>query len=112
MAPGRARASSGCDTIAVDYSKLVGTNLLHGFRRTLADAMGGVKGCTHMSELVGGLPTAAVQLLASLKRREDEGHRKPFQLDRCHALDTHGEVVRRYYPKWYRGTRDVVEETR
>jgi len=30
---------------------------------------------------------------------------KPFQLDRCHALDTHGEGVRRYCPGWYRGAK-------
>jgi hypothetical protein len=38
-----------------------------------------------------------------MRKREDEGEQKPFQLDRCHALDTTGDVVRRYYPKWYRG---------
>jgi hypothetical protein len=44
-----------------------------------------------------------VQTFAGLKQREDEGEHKPFQLDRCHALDTRGDMVRRYYPKWYRG---------
>jgi len=29
--------------------------------------------------------------------------RKPPQLDRCHALDTHGTTVARFYPKWHRG---------
>jgi hypothetical protein len=101
----------GCDSIADAYGKLVGTNLMHGFRRALSDAMGGVKGCTHLTEMIGYLPTAAVQLFSSLKKREDEGHRKPFQLDRCHALETTGDVVRRYYPKWYRGARSEVEET-
>ena len=28
--------------------------------------------------------------------------RKPFQLDRCHALDSGGEAVRLYYPRWRR----------
>lgn len=101
----------GCETIAHAYRKLVGVNLMHGFRRALSEAMGGVKGCSHLTEMIGGIPTAAVQLFASLKKREDEGHRKPFQLDRCHALDTTSDVVRRYYPKWYRGKREV-EETR
>jgi hypothetical protein len=48
------------------------------------------------------LPTAAVQTFAGLTR-EDAGERKPFQLDRCHALETSSDTVRRYYPKWYRG---------
>jgi hypothetical protein len=62
-----------------------------------------VRGCTHITELLGYLPTAAVQTFAGLRKREDEGDAKPFQLDRCHALDTRGDAVRRYYPKWYRG---------
>jgi hypothetical protein len=100
----------GCETIAPAYAKLAGRNLMHGFRRALSEAMGNVNGCTHLTEMIGGIPTAAVQLFSSLKAREDEGHRKPFQLDRCHALETTGAVVRRYYPKWYRGTHDAVEE--
>jgi len=91
-----------CDAIHPGYEQLVGANLVSGFRRRLHDTMGAVRGCTHITELLGYLPTAAVQTFAGLRRREDEGTGKPFQLDRCHALDTRGETVRRYYPKWYR----------
>jgi len=92
-----------CDRIHPEYAKLVGANLVNGFRKRLHDLMGGLRGCTHVTELLGYLPTAAVQSFAGLRKREDEGEAKPFQLDRCHALDTSGEAVRRYYPKWYRG---------
>jgi hypothetical protein len=27
---------------------------------------------------------------------------RPFQIDRCHALRSEGEVVRLYYPRWHR----------
>jgi hypothetical protein len=91
----------GCDRIAPAYACLEGANLLHGFRKRLRDDLGGVRGCTHLTELLGALPTAAVQTFASLKR-EDEGPRKPRQLDGCHALETTTQTVRRYYPKWYR----------
>ena len=92
-----------CDRIGPDYGKLVGANLVSGFRKRLHDTMGGIHGCTHLTELLGYLPTAAVQTLAGLRRREDEGAGKPFQLDRCHALETTTDNVRAYYPKWYRG---------
>src|SRR3954470_19930602 len=75
-----------CDRIHPQYGQLVGTNLVNGFRKRLHDLMGGVRGCTHITELLGYLPTAAVQTLAGLRKREDEGAAKPFQLDRCHAL--------------------------
>jgi hypothetical protein len=91
-----------CDAIEPAYGKLIGANLVRGFRKRLHDDMGGVHGCTHVTELLGSLPTAAVQMMAGL-RREDEGESKPFQLDRCHALATSSDTVRRYYPKWHRG---------
>jgi len=91
-----------CDAIAPAYRKLVGANLVRGFRKRLHDTMGGVQGCTHLTELLGYLPTAAVQTFAGL-RREDEGTQKPFQLDRCHVLETTTDTVRTFYPQWYRG---------
>jgi len=92
-----------CTRIEDAYRRLIGANLLDGFRKTLHGAFGGVHGCTHVTELLAYLPTAAVQMFSGLKRREDEGEHKPFQLDRCHALETTSDVVRRYYPQWYRG---------
>jgi hypothetical protein len=91
-----------CERIGPAYGKLVGANLVQGFRKHLHEVMGGVRGCTHITEMLAYLPTAAIQTFAGLKR-EDEGDGKPFQLDRCHALETTTETVRRYYPKWYRG---------
>jgi hypothetical protein len=92
-----------CDRIERAYGKLVGASLLHGFRKSLYDAMGGIRGCSHVTELLAQLPTAAIQMFAGLRREiEDEGA-KPFQLDRCHALETTTDTVRRYYPQWYRG---------
>jgi hypothetical protein len=94
----------GCELVAPDYSKLVGANLMHGFRARLYDTLGGVHGCSHMTELIAFLPTAALQTFASLQRDADpHAETKPFQLDRCHALEHTTETVRRYYPKWYRG---------
>jgi hypothetical protein len=92
-----------CDRIEPAYAKLIGANLVDGFRKRLHETMGGIHGCTHVTELLGSLPTAAVQTFAGLQR-EGDGDGKPFQLDRCHALDTTTDTVRRYYPKWYRGS--------
>jgi hypothetical protein len=92
----------GCATIEPAYSALVGANLAGGFRKVVKDRLGSVRGCSHLTELVGHLPTAAVQMFAGLVP-EDDGRHKPFQLDRCHALESHSETVRRWYPKWYRG---------
>ena len=93
----------GCETIAPAYRKLIGMNLARGFRKQTWEAFGDVKGCTHITEMLAGLPTAAIQSFAGeMKEERDDGSR-PFQLDRCHALETSGETVRKWYPKWYRG---------
>jgi hypothetical protein len=99
-----------CDRIHPGYEQLVGANLVQGFRKRLHDLLGGVRGCTHITELFGYLPTAAVQTFSSLRKREDQGEGKPFQLDRCHALETTSDAVRRYYPKWYRDNRKTGSE--
>jgi hypothetical protein len=91
-----------CDQITPAYSKLVGASLLQGFRKSVYAAMGGVQGCTHITELLAQAPTAAIQMFAGLTR-EIDGDAKPFQLDRCHALETSTDTVRRYYARWYRG---------
>lgn len=92
----------GCDTIAPAYRRLIGLNLRRGFRRTVAEMFADVRGCSHITELLLALPTAAIQTEASFRRDNEDNEVQPFQLDRCHALDTSSETVRQYYPKWYR----------
>lgn len=92
----------GCDTIAPVYRQLIGLNLVRGFRKTVGEMFADVRGCTHISELLLSLPTAAIQTFATFRRDNEDSGEKPFQLDRCHALETSTETVRRYYPRWFR----------
>jgi hypothetical protein len=95
-----------CDTIGPAYKKLVGLNLMKGFRQALNDRLSGIEGCTHLTELALVLPTAAIQTFAGdvFDTRDGDGddtlEHKPFQLDRCHALRTDGAAVAKYYPRW------------
>lgn len=91
-----------CDTIGHVYDGLVGLNLVRGFRRTVGEMFADVRGCTHLTELLLSLPTAAIQTFATFRRDNEETAEKPFQLDRCHALESGSAAVQRYYPKWYR----------
>jgi len=93
-----------CDEHGDAYASLVGLNLLDKFRERLRERVGGVLGCTHITELAQVLPTAVVQAFAGEvidTRGTAEGAAKPFQLDRCHALRSGGEVVRLHYPRWH-----------
>ena len=92
----------GCETIAPAYGKLVGLSLIKDFRKKTRELLGGVKGCTHLTEMLGGFPTAAIQTFAGEIPEDRVDGGKPFQLDQCHALETSSETVRRWYPKWHR----------
>lgn len=95
-----------CNTIGSAYEKLIGLNLLKGFRDGVKERLSGVNGCTHLSELAMVLPTAVIQAFAGdvIDTRDgasgDQQSQKPFQLDRCHALRTDGPAVEQYYPRW------------
>lgn len=91
-----------CDRIAPDYAKLVGLSIGPGYLRKVKELLGGVRGCTHITELAGSLATAAIQTFAGQGLRPGDG--KPPQLDRCHALESHAPAVARFYPAWYRGS--------
>jgi hypothetical protein len=92
-----------CETIAPAYRSLVGLNLVRQFREKAKELLGGVRGCTHLTEMLAGMPTAAIQSFAGEMKEEQDDGSKPFQLDQCHALEATGETVRVWYPKWYRG---------
>jgi len=94
------------------YAGLVGLNLLQNFHRRVRERLGGVRGCTHITELAQVLPTAVVQAFSGEvidTRGQTEGAAQPFQLDRCHALRTDSETVRQYYPRWHRPAPDPIQ---
>jgi hypothetical protein len=93
----------GCEKIPPAYKKLIGLNLVRGFRKRTLELLGNVRGCTHLTEMLAGLPTAAIQTFAGEVPEEREDGAKPFQLDQCHALETTSETVRVWYPKWFKG---------
>ena len=94
-----------CDTITPAYRKLIGLALRPGYTQRVKELLGGVRGCTHITELAGALATAAFQTLAGQRLRPAD--EKPFQLDKCHALDSRSRTVAKYYPKWYRWSEKV-----
>jgi hypothetical protein len=94
-----------CNDYGDAYARLAGLNLMRRFRQGVKQRLGGVLGCTHITEMTQDLPTAVVQAFAGTvidTRGESEAAKQPFQIDRCHALRADGEAVRIHYPRWYR----------
>ena len=96
-----------CDRIVPAYKLLIGVVIKAGYFQRIKELLGGVRGCTHVTELAGSLATAAFQSLV------DEGvqdpARRPFQLDRCHSLALTSPIVARFHPRWYKGGEPVDE---
>lgn len=94
-----------CNDYGDVYGRLVGLNLMRGFRHAVMERLGGVQGCTHITELTQVLPTAVVQAFAGEvfdTSGSSADSTQPFQIDRCHALRADGPAVKTYYPRWYR----------
>ena len=101
--PARVPNPGVCEAVAPKYERLVGLNLLRGFRKQVQARLGRIEGCTHLSELTSVLPTAALQSIAHVVRPVDDSRatEPPFFIGQCHAYDRSGEVVRRHYPQWF-----------
>jgi hypothetical protein len=94
-----------CDRIVPAYRKLVGLAIRPGYSHKVKELLAGVRGCTHITELAGALATAAFQTMAG--QRLQPADQRPFQLDKCHALESTRPAVARYYPKWYTGSETI-----
>ncbi|SAK96901.1 hypothetical protein AWB82_07081 [Caballeronia glebae] len=88
-----------CETITPEYRKLAGMKLAPGFMREIRNLFGGTRGCTHLTELIGAVATAAFQTMS--EEINASGTTRPFQLNGCHALRTDGPLVKAFHPKWY-----------
>ena len=94
-----------CGNIAPDYAKLAGLRIGPGWRKNVTKRLGGVHGCTHISDLVlGPLAVTAFQAVIPARRKRDnepaDGAR-PATLDTCHALASTSPVVKRRWPSFY-----------
>ncbi|MBK8174604.1 MAG: DUF2889 domain-containing protein [Rhodospirillales bacterium] len=95
-----------CDAITPVFDRLRGLRIGPGWRKAVVGRMGGVQGCTHLSELLlGPVTTTAMQTIAGARSRRqqpaDDGRPPPI-LDTCHALARSSDVVRRLWPEFHR----------
>lgn len=93
-----------CQLIAPAYKKIIGLKMQPGFTNQVRALLGGTAGCTHITELIGVIATSTYQTLAGQLELDPE--RKPYQLDRCHALKSDSSAVAQFYPRWYQGNKN------
>lgn len=95
-----------CGDIAAAYRALIGLRIGPGWRKAVNQKVGGVAGCTHLTDmLVGPVAVAAFHTVspAREKRSSAASGEKPRVIDTCHALAGDGPVVARRWPEHYTG---------
>src|SRR2546427_9403951 len=84
----------GCEKITPAYRKLIGLSLARDFRKKVREILGGTQGCTHLTEMLSGMPTAALQTLSGGGKEEPAAGRRPFQPDPRRAPETTTATVK------------------
>ncbi|UVE19605.1 DUF2889 domain-containing protein [Pseudomonas sp. LS44] len=93
-----------CPHISSAYAALKGLRIGPGFKKRAAELVGGLKGCTHLTEMLGPMATTAVQTMAPViqKRLRERAARDPsfempshWVIGTCHAYHPEGEAARK-----------------
>ena len=97
----------GCSEVNANFQRLVGCSIGRGFRKMVAERLGGIEGCTHVRALLEAMAAAAVQCFASAAHAPRRpGQSEPVRiwrldalLDTCHSYRSDGPVVQRLRPR-------------
>lgn len=101
----------GCGDIAPEFQKLKGLTIKAGWTLKTRELLGGVKGCTHLLELLGPVATTAFQTIYAAREQVKPAGadgRRPGLIGSCHMYAPDGPIVRERWPRWAAGS--VVEK--
>ena len=90
-----------CPQVIPPMDALIGARLGKGWRKTINEHLGSIKGCTHLRELLSNIATAAFQSVPGALFDPDDT-KPPLYLGTCKSWDFDGPVVLRVYPKFYK----------
>jgi Protein of unknown function (DUF2889) len=90
-----------CPQAQAPMQRMIGCSMARGWRKAIAQNLGGTQGCTHLRELLFNMGTAAFQTLPenALTTSPDT---PPPHLGTCLAWDFDGPVVQRHHPVFFR----------
>lgn len=92
-----------CDEITPLFKRLIGEKIGPGWNRRVKELVGGVQGCTHLTDLVAPVTTTAFQTMGDFSKQEGgKIEEKPFYIDGCHALDSSGPIVQEFHPMFFK----------
>ncbi|WP_429259507.1 DUF2889 domain-containing protein [Paraburkholderia sp. GAS334] len=98
-----------CPEIERAYSALTGLQVGPGWRQQVKAHVGGVRGCTHVTELIlGPMATTAMQARFAIQRAQPEWRERfdgdaplprPAMLDTCHSYRSDGDAAKIFWPE-------------
>jgi len=89
-----------CPEVVPPMTALIGERLGKGWRKSISTHLGGIKGCTHLRELLANMATAGFQSVPGSLASADK-ELPPTHLGTCKTWDMNGPVVMRVYPQFY-----------
>ena len=111
-----------CAEIAPAYAALKGEQIGPGWARKIKALFGRTRGCVHLLDLLGPVATVAFQTIVPLRQRLEREETtplpkdaprdtpvRPFQIDKCHAWASDGEIVREEWPDFYTGGKNTPD---
>lgn len=109
---------SYCQGGADNITKLFGKRLDKGWRRSVVEAMGSTRGCTHLAELLCLAPTVAFQTQAISSANADRAigmkdkslKEPPFFVGGCHSWAVDSPVTKKYFPQFRANGADVEND--
>jgi len=99
-----------CGDGAASFGRLVGLSIRPGFLRAANERLGGIKGCTHLRELLQQMATVVFQTTYAVRvKRDAAAPPAPRRLiNTCYAYDSKGSVIERRWPEYFTGTKETV----
>ena len=103
-----------CQAVTPNFRNLIGLKIGRGWNKAVRERVGGVKGCTHIVEMLAQIATAAFQALWTEQARrsqqtrfQTEDDKPPTVAGSCYSWRLDGPAIGRYYPNAYKGPRDA-----
>ena len=88
-----------CPKAQAPMHLMIGSSIGSGWRKAIDKNLGGIKGCTHLRELLYSMATAAFQTIPASFSMPTDG-RPPMHLGKCLAWDFNGEAVKVHHPEF------------
>lgn len=93
-----------CAEVNPSFARLAGLKIAAGWNRKVHERIGGVRGCTHLIEMLGQMGTTAFQaMLPDLAARSgrDASAPSPELIDSCYTYRADGPMIRSEFPRLF-----------